>query len=64
MKAIDSTVSAKLQAQRGQAEALAIWKELWAAYEREGGGGVEAYLADLLELPGEEAGDEDAEDRP
>ena len=64
MKAIDSTVSAKLQAQRGQAEALAIWKELWAAHERAGGAGVEAYLADLLELPGEEARHEDAEDPP
>ena len=63
MKPIDSTVTAKLQAQRGQAEALAIWQMIWAAHEREGVEGTEAYLAGLLELPGE--GDhEDVEGRP
>jgi hypothetical protein len=52
-KPIDATVTAKLQAQRGQGEALALWRELWAAYEREGVEGAEAWLARLLELPGE-----------
>ena len=63
MKPIVSTVTAKLQAQRGQAEALAIWQMIWAAYEREGVEGTEAYLAGLLELPGEDD-HEDVEGRP
>ncbi len=62
MKPIDATVTAKLEAQRCHAEALALWKGLWAAYERAGAEGAEAYLAELLHSPGDGA-DHGAEER-
>lgn len=56
MKAIEAAVISKLQAQRGQEEALALWKALWAKYERDGVEGAQAHLEGLLRLPDEDDG--------
>ena len=48
MKAIDVTVTAKLGAQRGQDEALALWREIWAAFEAGGAEQAEAHVETLL----------------
>jgi hypothetical protein len=56
MKAIGAAVTSKLQAQRGQEEAVALWEALWAAYQRGGGEGAEEHLALLRQLPGEDDG--------
>lgn len=54
MKPISELVRAKLQAQAGQQDAVALWARLWTAYEK--GGPVEAtsLLAALLESQGED----------
>jgi len=56
MKAIESAVTSKLQAQRGQEEAQALWKALWAAYEGGGVEGAQQHLDGLRQLPGEDDG--------
>jgi hypothetical protein len=56
MKAIEAAVTSKLQAQRGQEEALALWKALWAAYELGGVENAQAYLDGLRPPPGEDDG--------
>jgi hypothetical protein len=48
---LDEAVAAKLAAQRGNEEAAALWKRLWAAHEKGGAEGVEALLGGLLESP-------------
>lgn len=60
MKAIEAAVMSKLKAQRGQEEALALWKVLCAAYERSGVDGVQEHLDGLCRLPedDEEAAEE------
>jgi hypothetical protein len=50
MKAIDSSVTAKLHAQRGQDDALALWKELWAAFEAGGVDAAREYVDGLIDL--------------
>jgi hypothetical protein len=54
MKAIDSSVTAKLHAQRGQDDALALWKELWAAFEAGGSEGAEVYIDSLIDVGDDE----------
>ncbi len=56
MKAIEAAVTSKLQAQRGQEEALALWKALWAAYQRGGVENAQAHLDGLRQLPDEDDG--------
>jgi hypothetical protein len=56
MKAIEAAVTSRLQAQRGQEEAMALWKWLWAAYERNGVEGAQEHLDGLLQLPDEDDG--------
>jgi hypothetical protein len=53
---LDKAVAAKLAAQRGNEDAAALWKKLWAAHEKAGVEGVEALLGQLLESP--DAGEE------
>lgn len=50
MKAIDVAVTAKLGAQRGQEEALALWREIWAAFEAGGPEQAEACVETLLNV--------------
>jgi hypothetical protein len=52
--AIDEAVTERLSAQRGQADALALWRELWAAYEAGGPEAAQALLDGKLELPDDE----------
>jgi hypothetical protein len=54
MKAIEEAVRSHLQSQRGQEEALALWKALWAAYERGGVEGAQEHLDGLRQLPDED----------
>jgi hypothetical protein len=54
MGAIDEAVTAKLRAQRGQDDALALWRELWAAYEAGGVDAAAALLEARLHLPGDD----------
>lgn len=56
MKAIEAAVMSKLQAQRGQEEAVALWKALWSAYERGGAEGAQQHLEGLRQLPDEDDG--------
>ena len=51
LNAIDQTVQAKLKAQRGHEEALALWLELWAAYAEGGPDGAAALLEKLRSEP-------------
>jgi hypothetical protein len=57
---LDTAVAAKLAAQRGNEDAAALWKKLWAAHEKGGAEGVEALLSELLESPEAEDDLEDA----
>lgn len=57
---LDKAVAAKLAAQRGNEDAAALWKKLWAAHEKAGVEGVEALLGELLESPVAQEEREDA----
>jgi hypothetical protein len=48
---LEKAVAAKLAAQRGHEEAAALWKKLWAAYEKGGVDGAQDLLADLFDSP-------------
>ncbi len=56
MKPIEASVMSKLQAQRGQEEAVALWNALWSAYERGGVEGAQEHLDGLRQLPDEDDG--------
>ena len=48
---IEAAVTAELEAQRGQEEAVALWKARWAAYQRAGVEGAQGHLDQLLRQP-------------
>jgi hypothetical protein len=54
MAAIDEAVTAKLGAEVGQDEALALWRELWATYQSGGPEAAGEFLDRQLQLPGED----------
>ncbi len=58
MPSIAKAVAAKLEAQRGNKEAAALWKKLWAAYEKRGPEGVQELLESLLDPPDADVGDD------
>jgi hypothetical protein len=57
---LEQYVAAKLAAQRGNEDAAALWKRLWAAYEKGGEDGARELLGELLDDP--EAKDDRPED--
>jgi len=61
VKPIDAAVTLKLGVQGGHQEALALWKAIWAAYERGGAEGAKTHLAGLRELPEDDADELDDE---
>lgn len=57
---LDKAVAAKLAAQRGNEDAVALWKKLWASHEKGGAEGVEALLDELIESPEDEREGDDS----
>ena len=55
MNAIDQAVSSRLQARRDHEEALALWEQLWAAFEPGGADQARVFLASQLESRGDES---------
>ena len=58
MDEIDKAVVGQLKQQKGHEEVLALWKQIWGAYQEDGAAGVDDLIADLLRYPG----DDDAEE--
>jgi hypothetical protein len=56
MKAIETVVRAKLDAQVGQEAAAALWERLWSAYEAGGVEGAQSFIEGLLELSATDGG--------
>jgi hypothetical protein len=56
LSTIDDAVQSKLKA-NGEEDALALWRELWAAYTAGGEEGAEAMLSRLLAARGDEEGE-------